>query len=259
MSGAFADDDKKKKTFEEMCAKKKGNSPDALFCQAILGLQQSTDSFFDIFTELRLVDTDLQNQIDSFFDIFVELDDVADIQCPQGQVATGTNLDGSLLCTDITQYQRCPQGQVVVGIDANGEIICEGIPSQPPVDGTPCDDNDSNTINDVYLGGVCQGTPLEIECTDGTPTTEQFPGDCKEQVMCPDGNIGSIPDNSDIPLSECRVNDYQGICSIGAWSCTNGVPICSPTVYPGASAEICFDGLDNDCNGQIDEPFCTSP
>lgn len=234
---AFADkdDDKKKKTFEEMCAKKKGNSPDALFCQAILGVQQS---------------------IDSFFDIFVELGDVADIQCPIGQVATGTNIDGTLLCTDITPYQHCPQGQVVVGIDANGEIICEGIPSPPPVDGTACDDNDSNTINDVYLGGVCQGTPLEIECTEGTPTTEQFPGDCKEQVICPDGNIGSIPDNSDFPLSEC-ITPHQGICQFGAWSCTNRALICSPTVLPGDQPEICFDIKDNDCNGTIDDrcPF----
>ena len=106
---AFADsndDKKKKKTFDEMCAKKKGNEPDALFCRAILGLQQSTNSFFDIFTELRLVDTNLQNQIDSFFDIFVELDNVSDQQCPPGQVAVGTNNDGSLKCADITQNQH---------------------------------------------------------------------------------------------------------------------------------------------------------
>lgn len=221
---AFADnnDDKKqKKTFAEMCAKKKGNEPDALFCRAILGLQQSTNSFFDIFTELRLADTNLQNQIDSFFDIFVELDNVSDQQCPPGQVAVGTNNDGSLKCADITQPQHCPQGQVVVGIDANGVIICEGT-SHPPADGTLCNDNNPNTINDVYLGGVCQGTPSGTTCT---ATPNQISGDCR-QIVCQSGQLVTTPDNSDIPslpTSTC----LQGTCNAGVPSST---PLTSGTV-----------------------------
>ena len=30
--------------------------------------------------------------------------------------------------------------------------------ANPPADGTPCDDGDSSTTNDVYTNGVCQGT-----------------------------------------------------------------------------------------------------
>jgi len=167
---AFAennDDKKQKKTFAEMCAKKKGNEPDALFCRAILGLQQSTNSFFDQFTELRLVDTNLQNQIDSFFDIFVELNDVADKQCAPGTFASGTNLDGSLICTDIAQNQDCPAGSYMYGIDDNGKIKCKPLPSGSNFfcgDGTltvpeTCDDG--NTAN----GDGCSST-CTIETTD---------------------------------------------------------------------------------------------
>lgn len=232
---AFADnnDDKKnKKTFEQMCAKKKGNEPDALFCRAILGLQHTTDSFFDVFTELRLVDTHLQNQIDSFFDIFVELDDVADKQCPQGQVATGTNLDGSLLCTDMTQNQDCDDGYYVSGIDDNGQIKCKPLPSGSSLscgDGTltppeQCDDGNTDS------GDGCSATCSveEAQCTNG----QSLPGSCLT------GNVG--------------------ICQFGTNSCINGQIICSPTVYPGSSAEICSDVLDNDCDGQVDELACTS-
>ena len=231
MSGAFADDDKNKKTFEEMCAKKKGNSPDALFCQAILGLQQSTDSFFDVFTELRNMDTHLQTQIDSFFDIFVELDDVASQQCPQEQVATGTNLDGSLLCTDMTQNQDCDDGYYVSGIDNNGQIKCKPLSSGPSLvcgDGivtAPETCDDGNTVSGDGCSATC--SVEEAQCTDG----QSLPGSC--------------------------LTSYVGICQFGTNSCIDGQIICSPTVYPGGT-EICSDGLDNDCNGQVDEFTCTS-
>lgn len=168
---AFADkdDDKKKKTFEQMCAKKKGNEPDALFCQAILGLQRNVTSFFDIFTELRTTDTNLQNQINSFFDIFVELDDVADKQCPSGQVATGTNLDGALICTDITQNQDCDDGFYVSGIDDNGKIKCKPLPSGSnfPICGNGIVESPEQCDLGISNGGTssCSAT-CTIETTD---------------------------------------------------------------------------------------------
>ena len=250
---AFAennDDKKNKKTFEQMCAKKKGNEPDALFCRAILGLQKSTDSFFDIFADLRLVDTHLQAQIDSFFDVFVELDLVADKQCPPGQVATGTNLDGSLLCTDITQNQDCGDGFYVSGIDADGKIKCKPLPSDS---NSVCGDNivtAPETCDDgnITSGDGCSATcSIEEQCTDGQPIAEQTTGDCREIQLCQEGQI-SIPDNSDIPslpVSSCM----QGACSDGVPS---SIPLTSGTVCSvdggfcdGAgicvAAEVCGD------------------
>ena len=229
---AFADnnDDKKnKKTFEQMCAKKKGNEPDALFCRAILGLQHTTDSFFDVFTELRLVDLHLQDQIDSFFDVFVELDDVADKQCPQGQVATGTNLDGSLLCTDITQNQDCDDGYYVSGIDDDGKIKCKPLPSDS---NSVCGDNiitapetcdDGNTANGDGCSAVCQ-VDAGFSCV-GNPST------CS--AVCDDGIVAGAEqcDGTDFGGLTCEDFGHQfgslhctPSCTINANSCI-GIPL----------------------------------
>jgi hypothetical protein len=43
-----------------------------------------------------------------------------------------------------------------------------------------------------------------------------------------------------------------GVCAVGTTACQNGVLVCVQDVQP--SADVC-DGLDNNCNGQIDEQF----
>jgi len=166
----FAADDtnkRKVKTLEEQCAKKKPTGFDGLVCNAVLGLQNQVDSFFDVFVtidtfnqsmqsledkilellmklqqnqeeEISRLDSDIskessdrqaadaaqqgqiddhQSAIDSFFDVFTELQ------------LTDTNLQSQI---DLLENQRCPPGEFVVGIDENGGIICEPIPQMPP-------------------------------------------------------------------------------------------------------------------------------
>jgi len=48
-----------------------------------------------------------------------------------------------------------------------------------PVDGTPCDDGNEFTIEDMYTGNVCSGTPIDrdgdgypynVDCNDNIPS-----------------------------------------------------------------------------------------
>lgn len=260
---ADTDDDKKKKTFEQMCAKKKGNSPDALFCQAILGLQQSTNSFFDIFTELRLVDTSLQNQINSFFDVFVELDDVADKQCPSGTFASGTNLDGSLICTDITQNQDCDDGFYMSGIDDDGKIKCKPLPSNSNLfcgdsivtDPETCDDGNfvngdgCSVVCSIETTDLCLGVDVDDgnECTTDTCSVgvviHTDNGFCTE-VVCSDGLVSGT--------EQCDDGDFNpgdgcdATCQVETgFSCVGSPSVCSAVCGDGimTGAEQC-DGSD---------------
>ena len=42
-----------------------------------------------------------------------------------------------------------------------------------------------------------------------------------------------------------------GVCAAGTLQCQGGVLVCVPNNSP--STEICGDGLDNDCDGLVDE------
>ncbi|MEM6965750.1 MAG: discoidin domain-containing protein [Bacteroidota bacterium] len=61
----------------------------------------------------------------------------------------------------------------------DGDCNCEGTPVVPPCPdaGTPCDDNDPNTENDVEDGDCnCEGTPVVPPCPDaGTPCDDNDP------------------------------------------------------------------------------------
>ena len=132
------------------------------------------------------------------------------------------------------------------------------------VEGAGCDDHDACTINDRCQSGVCRGDPLT--CNDDLPCTADqcVGGICQHPVVTGcliDGVCYSDnqprPDN---PCLACRSTQ-----NTLAWSAQNGTPCddgnactTADTCQTGACvggappAEICNNGIDDDCNGQTD-------
>jgi hypothetical protein len=70
-----------------------------------------------------------------------------------------------------------------------------------------------------------------------------------------DDDCNGAVDDGIIGVGSCSTG-LPGVCAAGASLCTAGAFVCTQLVQ--ASAEAC-DGLDNDCNGQIDDGVTTIP
>lgn len=146
---------------------------------------------------------------------------------------------------------------------------CDGNQCQPPVDGTPCDDGDPCTVNDVYINGQCVGTPRDCSLPHAITTCDN--GNCTF-----DGCETGWGDCDGEPSNGCEVDlmsdaIHCGACNISCpsgWTCIAGVCVApdndgdgypadvdcddtNPNINPRI-AEIC-DGVDNNCNGLIDQ------
>ena len=194
--------------------------------------------------------------------------------CDDGNPGTGgdTCIDGACIGEGIDEI--CDDG-----IDNNNDGLtdCEDIEF---CDGQACNDGNLCTEGDTCAAGVCSGTEkdcsgLDDQCNIGTCDPET--GNCvqdpepKNGEPCDDGNPGTGGDTCidgaciGEAIMECTPGETRGcdtgipgVCAAGTQTCDQGGTWgpCEQDVQP--SAEVCDDGLDNDCDGLVDcaDPDC---
>ena len=189
---------------------------------------------------------------------------------PAGYVANSTDCNDA----DTTRYQNL-NGYVDADHDGYGtgsvQVVCSGasLPSGYSANSTDCNDADATKYQnltgyadadgDTYTAGgaqtVCSGASLTAgyraiqkgeDCNDSSASVH--PGATEVCNGIDDNCIGGIDEN--LGATTCGV----GACQVTVQNCVGGVPqTCSPGAPTGAD-DTC-DGIDNNCNGAIDEGY----
>jgi hypothetical protein len=175
-------------------------------------------------------------------------------QCSSPAAPNGTACNDGNACTQVDTCQNgaCTGQDPVVcaALDqCHAAGACNAVTGQcsnPPVaDGTACNDGNACTQTDTCQGGACAGgnpvvcAPLDACHVAGTCNTAT--GQCSN----PAAPNGAPPGGG----TACNTG-LLGVCAAGTTTCNGGAVVCHQNVQP--SPEIC-DGLDNNCNGQVDE------
>lgn len=105
-----------------------------------------------------------------------------------------------------------------------------------------CIDRDRDGFGE---GPGCKGK----DCDDDDPTV--YPG-APEYCNGKDNNCNGFADDHTVDTGHPCDTGIPGICAEGFTACEQSNVTCLTTVIPGVRPELC-DGLDNDCDGLIDE------
>jgi hypothetical protein len=181
------------------------------------------------------------------------LTDASDPGCVATCVPTQEVCDGLDNDCDGVVDNNLPTTSTTCGVGGcatTGELVCQNgqfidtcVPRQSGTEGPFGDhscsdnvDNDCDALVDVADPG-CNAPPVEEACFD------QVDNDSDGLVDCADPDCaGAVNGPCDTGLASS--------CAAGQVQCVNGAAACVQLEFP--QQEICDDGIDNDCDNQID-------
>ncbi|MEO1273734.1 MAG: MopE-related protein, partial [Myxococcota bacterium] len=144
-----------------------------------------------------------------------------------------------------------------VGMVEPGEEVCDGLDND--CDGDVDEDEEGDPLSQTCYNGQ-QGTAGVGICRSGVQTCAggRFTSCVGEVRPATVELCNGLDDNCNGDTDEggpgagfvCTVPDARGVCSQGVTVCTDGGVMCMP--QNSAGPEVC-DGLDNDCDGLVDE------
>jgi len=174
-------------------------------------------------------------------------DGLIDEGLPVGDFSIDADLDGFFLCAPPAVASDCNDGNAAINPAASE--ACNGLDDD--CDGTADEGNPGGGVGCTVDGqlGVCANGVTEcfegaLRCTQTVfPEAEACDGldnDCDGSAD--DGNPGGG--------IACGTTDV-GACEFGVTACSGGAIVCLGNVEP--VPEACGDGIDNDCDGTLDE------